>query len=544
MDLIINPMLEQGFAVPEIVYKKRNGNFVADGETKSNYDDGRIGWRKFAPRPVFSLMVGDEFVYDDSGGIQGINQMLSRGKVSIPIERLLHFRTTMYPANSPWGQPIHRSMYVPYWYSQNMQEIEEIGVERDLAGIPIVYLGDDCTLTGTDSDYEKAVELVSNIRRDEQAGIVVPKAKMGLGDTGRGMLVELLSTQGRRQWDVDKIIERYDKRKALVVLAQFIMLGMEKVGSFALATNQTDLFELAAGAFLTSIADVFNRHAIPRLINMNVFSGITGYPKMQPSAFGIPNLHSISQFVNNLVDKEVLTPDEELERHLRQLAKLPPRKGDASGRFSDGNTANSVQTGEDSVDKSAITKSGGDNGATDLARGEIESLHSQLGAMVLSLGIGGALDAYRKRMSEILIKSYRTAWSAGRGVDVSESEYADFVDGYYGEQTAYLDDYMKSLGGELRNAHTVGELNALTERTMHRASMYAGGAWAVYNQAIVYGANENSLWYWSGGVDEHTCATCQYQVDAGVRKLKDIDVFPAADTECGVNCRHTMVRVR
>ena len=31
----------------------------------------------------------------------------------------------------------------------------------------------------------------------------------------------------------------------------------------------------------------------------------------------------MATFVNQLVEKEVLTPDKELERHLRQLAKLP-----------------------------------------------------------------------------------------------------------------------------------------------------------------------------------------------------------------------------
>jgi hypothetical protein len=347
MDLILNPVFEQGFAVPEIVYKRRLG---PDDETPSRYNDGLIGWRKWAPRPAESLADGNEWIFDAHGGVRGINQQFDYditpstpivpkevpglnpdetqpALASIPIEKLLHFRTTLHPANTPEGMSILRPMWQSYWMSQNMMEIEGIGVERDLGGIPVIYLGQGTTL-GDDpnSDWSISKDIVTNIRVDEQHGVVIPHPKLGtVGNTGQGVLLELLSTGGRRQWDVGNIIDRYDKRKALSALAQFIMLGMQQVGSYALSSHQGDLFVLAAQAHLQAVAGVINRHGVRRLVELNPFPGLTGLPEVAFSPVGVPKLEELSEFVNKLVEREVLTPDQELERHLRQVAGLPQK---------------------------------------------------------------------------------------------------------------------------------------------------------------------------------------------------------------------------
>ena len=327
---IILRFLEQGLSVVELVYKRRLGEnppeYTID-PAPSLYNDGRVGWRKWASRPAETLVPGNEFILDDSGGIHGINQEMMRfGSVKkIPIEKLLIFRTTVLP---PEGTPIHRAMYIPWWYSQNIMEIEGIGIERDLAGLPVIYLGNDTSKSGPNSDYQIAKDLVVNIRNDEQAGIVIPKPKMGATSEGNGILFELVSSGGRRQYDTSAIIERYDKRKALAVLAQFIMLGMEKVGSYALSKSQGDLFTISVSAWLDSIASVINTYAIPKLIKYNSFPGITEYPKLIPGTVGVPDLVGIASYVNTLVNNDIIRVDSELERHLRQVGGLPQAKED------------------------------------------------------------------------------------------------------------------------------------------------------------------------------------------------------------------------
>lgn len=316
-------MLEQGFSLLEITYKRRLG---PHNHPPSQHNDGRIGWRKLAPRPAETI-VGWEF--DENGGLQAAIQELPNGKqVKLPIQRLLLFRTTAAPANSPEGIPIHRAMYLAWWYSQNIAEIEGIGIERDLAGIPVVYLGYDCTLQGSRSDYELAKELVVNLRNDEQTGVVIPKPKLGTAGEGRGMLLELLSTGGRRQYNTSDILNRYDHRKATAVLAQFIMLGVQETGSYALAKSQAELFSLAVSSWLHNIADTFNRHAIPRLLAYNTFPKASGLPKLVPSPISMPDLEAVATFITQLRTAGALTPDPELERHLRQIAHLPEPTGE------------------------------------------------------------------------------------------------------------------------------------------------------------------------------------------------------------------------
>ena len=344
--------LEQGFSILEIVYKVRNGK---DGDPESNHDDGRIGWRKWSPRPALTLMEGSEWIIDDNGGIQGCRQVDPLGRqIVIPINKMLLFRTTVGDNNSPEGRPIHRSMYTSWWYSQNIMEIEGIGIERDLAGIPVVYLGNDTSKTGPTSDYNMAVELVTNLRNDEQAGVVLPKAKMGTAGEGDGILLELLSSSGRRAYDTSAIIERYDKRKALSVLAQFIMLGMERVGSYALSKSQGDLFIISATTMLSSIADVINQYAIKRLIDYNVFPEITGYPKIIPGTVGVPNLIEVATYVNTMVQQELITPDPELERHLRQLAGFPAYKAPVIEYDAAGNPISGGSRQDISIEKAAL----------------------------------------------------------------------------------------------------------------------------------------------------------------------------------------------
>jgi hypothetical protein len=322
-------MMEDGVSILELTYKRRLGDEppkYCDDPATSKYNDGRIGWRKWGPRPLESLAPGNEWIFDDNGTVRGIRQQPEAyyGPTRIiPIERLLLFRTTLTGTDSPAGRPVHRSMYLPYYFTQQLQEIEGIGIERDLGGIPIVYLGDDCNLNESDpnSDYNLAKDLVTNIRADEQAGIVVPHPKM-MND-GRGMLVELLSSSNSRNHNIGDVIERYDKRKTLSLLAQFIMLGMQRVGSYALSKHQGDLFSIAVHGWLQTIADVINRHAIPRLFKYNVFPGLTGLPQLVPSETNTTDLSDIATYINTLMQQDLLTPDTELERHLRQIARLP-----------------------------------------------------------------------------------------------------------------------------------------------------------------------------------------------------------------------------
>jgi site-specific DNA-methyltransferase (adenine-specific) len=65
--------------------------------------------------------------------------------------------------------------------------------------------------------------------------------------------------------DVSKAIERNKVAIASTVLADFILLGHEAVGSFALSSSKTGMFATAMGAWLDAIADTLNAlMAVPK----------------------------------------------------------------------------------------------------------------------------------------------------------------------------------------------------------------------------------------------------------------------------------------
>ncbi len=563
LTFIVDPMFEQGFSYLEQTFKYRRGENPPKGGAKSLFDDNKIGWRKWAPRPAESLVEGDEWVYDANGGILGANQEVEgKGKTFLPIEKCLLFRTTVHPANSPWGLPIHRSMFTSYYYSQNIAEIEGIGVERDLAGIPVVYLGTDCLMKGPNSEYELAKDLVVNIRNDEQTGVVIPKPKMGnTVNPGEGMLLELLSSGGSREFDTSKIIERYDKRKAVSVLAQFILLGMDRMGSYALSKNQSDLFVLAAGAWLLDIAGVINRHAIPQLVQFNAFPRRSGYPELVPGTIGIPDLTSLSEYVNKLVQANVLTPDDELERHLRQIGGLPamsinlnetPRKPPVVPVQP---TEQPTQPGDKPVlpsekltDETTKIEKVGHAGYrfTDKAQAELEDLWDGFSERVKEIPqddtgrdalIAAAIALLSYDVEKLLRADIRAAWA---GVQGDLSGAGAFVDDVLGEYMGYFRDFMAQVQTQLQNI-TV-DAGAYLAGLKARAASYSGSVWRMYNEAKLWRASPDSLWEWRGPNDTTTCQGCREEIEAGPRALRDISRRPGM-CDCLSNCRCEMFPV-
>jgi len=131
--------LTYGFSVHEIVYKRRQGEH---GDAPSKFNDGLIGWKKLPIRGQSTIYDWD---IDANGGINGCTQeqflgdTFGKNDVFIPIEKMLLFRTTT-KMNNPRGKSVLRNAFIPWYFKAKIQEIEAIGIERDLAGLPVAYV--------------------------------------------------------------------------------------------------------------------------------------------------------------------------------------------------------------------------------------------------------------------------------------------------------------------------------------------------------------------------------------------------------------------
>lgn len=315
-------MLIYGYSVHEIVYKRRCGDGF-DPTMRSKYSDGRIGWRGF---PIRSQDTIYRWQFDDHGGIQGVEQLAPPHyyHVTIPVEKFLLFRTTVHK-NNPEGESILRGAYRSWYMKKNIENIEAIGIERDLAGLPCAYVPSQI-LSQNASAAEKALlgaikNMVTNVRRDEQEGLVLP---MEYDVSGKPLYdFKLLSTGGSRQMDVDKVINRYDQRIAMTCLADFLLIGHKNTGSKALVGDRTELFVQSLSAFLDMICEVLNRFAVPRLFGLNDFE-ISDFPKFAHGDIESVDLESLSNYIKNLTASGMpMFPNLELEKYLMKVAHLP-----------------------------------------------------------------------------------------------------------------------------------------------------------------------------------------------------------------------------
>lgn len=310
-----------GFSVFEIVYKIRAGDQDLS-RYRSKYSDYRIGWRKFAYRDPETIW---KFEYDPEGGIMGVWQIAPPHykMVFIPIDKLLLFRLNK---QMPEGRSILRSMYKPYYYKRQLEIIEAIGMERDLAGFPVLYVPPelfDQNDPGAREKLEKLKTIIKNIRRDEEEGLILPS----LFEDGQPLYkLELLSSSGR-QFDIDKVITRYEQRMAISVMADFLLLGQTNTGSYALSLNKSQLFLQALNTVLQTICETINQYAIPRLLKLNGFN-TSKAPDLTYGTIQEVDLKELGDFISKLANAGApLFPDPELEEYLRKRANLPATNG-------------------------------------------------------------------------------------------------------------------------------------------------------------------------------------------------------------------------
>ena len=314
--------LTYGWSFHEIVYKRRMGK-TRDQKTRSKYNDGLIGWRKLPIRAQETLY---QWEYDEEDNLIAMTQLPppNYGLITIPMDKAMLFRTKSRKGN-PEGRSILRNAYRSWYFKRRIQEYEGIGIERDLAGLPVFTAPEDIAIW--DEDDPDMVKLrtgmeamVQKIRVDELAGIVKP----------HGFEFELLNSGGSKQFDTNAIIQRYDTGMAMTVLADFIFLGHQQVGSFALSSDKTELFSMAIGAYLDIICETFNSQGIPQLIDVNGshFDGITDYPKLAHGDIENADIQKLAAYIKDMTGVGILVPDDGLEDYVREAAGLPERTSD------------------------------------------------------------------------------------------------------------------------------------------------------------------------------------------------------------------------
>jgi hypothetical protein len=274
-------------------------------EVKNNF----LQWKKFAPRPQSTLY---DFLYNKFGDLTDVEQWIyqpSYTRVKMPKQKLIVFTHDMKQGDYR-GRSVLRTAYKHWSIKDFLYKITNIGIERNFVGTPVITLPQNYD----EADYARAKKIVTDLRSNQYGGITLPE----------GFLLELF--EGKRTMvDVLPYIEHQDLLISRSILAQFMNLGSNSAGSFALSKDQTELFLMMLGAIAKYIANVINTEAIPQLIEFNFNSDL--YPKLCFKPLGN---NKILETLKNMVDGNLIIPDRDLEDWLRDMMELPEKSKESN----------------------------------------------------------------------------------------------------------------------------------------------------------------------------------------------------------------------
>jgi hypothetical protein len=323
--------LPYGWSLFEIVLKRRLGldpppNPDGSAALPSLFDDGLIGVGKLAARSQDTLL---RWQFDHTGSLMGMHQLdpWAGQQAYLPYEKCLLFRPTSYK-NSPEGRSILRTAYRPYYMITHIENTEGIGIERDLAGLPVFGTPPQWWLSSATPEEVAQLDLVRrlgrNIRQDEQACLVYP---LIYDQSGNQLFkFELASSGGAKAIDTNTIIQRHELRITQSVLCDMLFLGHSDVGSFALASSKTTTQAMSLGGYLTAVQDECNRRLVPLLWRLNAFP-----PKYQPGlAHGDVETVDLTELARFILSFGRIYSMQDLENHIRRQAGFPERPGAAT----------------------------------------------------------------------------------------------------------------------------------------------------------------------------------------------------------------------
>ena len=320
--------LSYGFGWFEVIYKRRVGPTERSDKKHSKYTDGRLGVKKIASRAPWTINKFD--VNQKTGDVLGIQQSvgLMNGRNYIPLNKSLYYRTTTLNGD-PSGRSILRNAYTSYEYLNNLQSIEAIAVERELAGIPVAripaeYLSGDASAaqTGFVRDLQ---QILRDVKFNEQGYIVLPSDtypdKDGAPSTTRLVDIELMASNGKRNIEIGPMINRYQHDIARSVLSEFLLLGTSG-GSYALSKSKTDLFLRALESYIQAIVDVLNKQLVERLWELNGLN-YDLMPKIEAGDVAPHDLREVSSFLRNLNGADIdVSAHPEVVNDLMSIAEL------------------------------------------------------------------------------------------------------------------------------------------------------------------------------------------------------------------------------
>lgn len=290
--------VEWGFAIGEITLERRG--------------DGRLWLQNIDPRGQDTLWKWEIDAHDATTAF--IQRDPDTGKtISIPIAKTVHV-TQRGRKGNPEGKPLLRSLFRPWRFLKELENFEGIGIEHDVGGMPVFKLLKPVE-SYTAGDITALKATAEGIRQDEKLYVLLPPD------------VELSAYGGGsgEKYNIADVIQRKKQECLMRVFAQFLMLGMDNVGTQALVQGSTDFFMLGLEATQQSLVEAWQGQLVRFLFRFNAptFPGLVALPQIVWHKPGKVDTQALLTAYGMGVTARALTPIREDEEHIRAVLGLP-----------------------------------------------------------------------------------------------------------------------------------------------------------------------------------------------------------------------------
>lgn len=293
-------VLEFGFAPFEITHK-----VVLNSRRFGSYNSLRkLGWR--SPKTI------ERFHLDSSGGLEKLAQYAygDTGKiVDIPAQFLLLFTLDREGSNYE-GISALRPCYGSWFRKNTYLKLNAIGIEKAAVPTPI---GKYPAGAENSKQYLNFVNVLKAYTTHQANYITIPE----------GWSIEL----NNNTFDPQKVeisIDNEDKRMVKAFLANFLELGMNGSGAYALSNDLSDFFLGGIEHIAGLICEGINQDLIPNLVKMNRGPRET-YPVLKASGISDKAGKELAEVLEILVRAGLLDKDDLLVEHVRRRFNLPKK---------------------------------------------------------------------------------------------------------------------------------------------------------------------------------------------------------------------------
>ena len=299
-----------GYACCEIIPKQRDG-------VASRFNDDRWGVSACWLRDQFTIF---NWKYDPNSGqpMAFVQQTVTKGAVEVPLWKTCHYRM-LKMLNRPQG----RALLLPAWRAwklkNRIQDSEAIGIDRDLAGIPLFRMPQEVLDTASETGanlkptkealaaigmIQAAQKAVSQLRMNHDDGLVIPSDTFASDDPEQKDRTpkfdfKLITSAGPRTINTRQAVQDYDLAIARTVLMMFLQLGTKGGGSYALSGDQSETAYASVKAIADMICEEWSKKVNPYLAKLNG-ANARYLPRLSHGKVTQEGMQAIGEFLNGI----------------------------------------------------------------------------------------------------------------------------------------------------------------------------------------------------------------------------------------------------